>query len=330
LSTGGGVNRVIRDLAELLSERLGARVNVVSARSNASPSYVFSQDVTVEYHGSRSLRSYLATLWRLRRSSANFVIGSWSQENMLLAGLLVGSRARLVLVEHTSWYFHGPLLRAIRRLAYRLAWRVLVLNPSEVNYYRRFLKNVRLLPNPVAIPSIEPSRQRERLIVAIGHLEQRKNFADAIRAFARSRLEEDGWSLAIIGCGEQQSELEKLIEELGLKAAAIHPPVGDLAPWYSRASLILVTSLLEVFSLVLAEAMAAGVVPIAYAADGPAYILEDFPDHLLPIGDLDALAAKVRAFADSREELRQALRMSIEDRFAPPVVAQQWSELLSG
>jgi glycosyltransferase involved in cell wall biosynthesis len=329
LSTGGGVNRVIRDVAELLSEHLAAQVKVVSARSSAAPSYAFNKKVVVEFHGSRTMNSYLATLWRLRRSGADYVIGSWSQENMLLAGLLVGSKARLILVEHTSWYFHGRLLRAIRRLTYPLAWRVLVLNPSEVNYYRRFLKNVRLLPNPVAVPRIERSWQRERLIIAIGHLEPRKNFADAIRAFARSRLEEDGWSLAIIGCGEQQLELEKLIAELGIKAAAIHPPVGDLGPWYSRASLILVTSLLEVFSLVLAEAMAAGVVPIAYRADGPAYILEDFPDHLLPIGDVEALAARLRAFADSPDELRQTLRTSIRGRFAPPVVAQQWSELLS-
>jgi poly(glycerol-phosphate) alpha-glucosyltransferase len=94
--------------------------------------------------------------------------------------------------------------------------------------------------------------------------------------------------------------------------------------------MIVVSSTSEVFSLVLAEAMAAGVVPIAYASEGPAYILEDFPEHLVPLGDVTSLAARLRHFAGiSHDELREALHLAVERRFSPERIAQQWKELLT-
>ena len=328
LSTAGGVNRVIRDASQLLAEQLGAGVSVVSARSSAPPTYAFPASVPIEFHAKRGIASYVRVLRRIRRSRPDYVVGSWTQDNILLAAIFAGSGTRAILVEHQSWFFQGRPVRLLRRQFYRLAWRVLVLNPRELGHYRRFLSNVRLLPNPVALPA-ELQDVREKLIIAIGHLEPRKNFADAIRGFAQSGLEAEGWSLSIIGQGPELARLQALIAELGLRRVVIHEPVADLEAWYARAATILVTSRIEVFSLVLAEAMGAGVVPVAYGADGPCFILDEFPEHLVPVGDIGGLAAGLRRFADPPADLRAALRESIERRFAPPVVAKQWAELLS-
>lgn len=165
------------------------------------------------------------------------------------------------------------------------------------------------MPNPVTGKPSLPT-QREKLVIAVGHLEPLKNFEHAIRAMAASRLEEEGWSLAIVG-GSSEDRLRQLIEEVGLRRTEIHDPVDDLSSWYARASLLLVTSLLESFSLVIAEAMACGVIPIAYASDGPAFIFESFPDHKAEM-----------------KSLREEMRRSIEDRFSSEVIARQWQELL--
>ena len=172
--------------------------------------------------------------------------------------------------------------------------------------------------------------RREKLIVAIGHLESRKNFQDAVSAMALSGLEADGWSLAIIGSGPDQANLGALIAEKGLKNTTIHAPTSDIQSWYERASLTLVTARLEVFSLVLAEAMAAGVVPVAYAADGPSYLLQDFPDHLVSIRNVEELAEKLAQFAGARDlsPLRERLSESIKRRFSPEVVVDCWRALL--
>jgi glycosyltransferase involved in cell wall biosynthesis len=169
------------------------------------------------------------------------------------------------------------------------------------------------------------------LILAVGHLEPRKNFKDAIRAMARSGLEAQGWSLAIVGDGPERAELAELIARLGLKRTTIHSPTANIADWYARASLTLVTARLEVFSLVLAEAMLSGVVPIAYAADGPAFILDQFRENLVPMGDVDAVAEALVKFAAAGDlsQLRERLRQCIEERFSAEVIATRWRKLLA-
>jgi amylovoran biosynthesis glycosyltransferase AmsD len=329
LSTGGGVNKVIRDLAVLFRQRLGMDVSIVNARSNKPSSYAFPADVPVQNHRRQSLLSYFRLLVSLRRSHPDFVISSWTQDNILVTLAFLFSRSKVVLVEHSSWHFHGPGIRLLRRFVYPLAFQVVVLNRRDFEHYRRYLPQVRLIPDPVTSSQVA-QQQREKLIIAIGHLSPLKNFEDAIRAMASSRLEEDGWSLAIIGSGACEASLHRLIAELGLKRSRIHGAVNDLTPWYSRASLLLVTSRLESFSLVLAEAMLSGVVPIAYASDGPSFILEHFPDHLVELGNPEVLSDRLTQFAGASdlEALREEMRRSIETRFSPGIVAEQWQELL--
>lgn len=331
LSTGGGVNKVIRDLAVLLKRRLKAAVRVLNARSDRPSAYEFPDDLPVEMHRRRRLASYFALLIGLRRSRPDVVISSWTQDNILTALAFAFSRSKVILIEHTSWNHHAGIVRFLRRLAYPLAGAIVVLNPTELEYYSRFLDNVRLIPNPIASPDPLKENAREKMILAVGHLEPRKNFADAIRAMAMSGLEEEGWSLEIVGSGEQAQNLQALIAELGLKRTSIHAPVPDLSGWYSRASLTVVTARLEVFSLVLAEAMLNGVVPVAYATDGPAFLLKGFPDHLAPTGDVQQLANLLARFASLPDlnTLRQRLSTSIEQRFGEGIVAASWKDLLS-
>jgi glycosyltransferase involved in cell wall biosynthesis len=76
--------------------------------------------------------------------------------------------------------------------------------------------------------------------------------------------------------------------------------------------------------------MLSGVVPIAYASDGPSFILEDFPEQLVPIGDLDGLSSRLRGFADyaDLDPLREKLRENAASRFSPERIAEEWRELL--
>lgn len=332
MSLGGGANRVIADLANLFAEHLAEQVSVISVGPGTNPAYPISPKVSVGIQLGSGLWSTAKAVLRLRRSGADFLIGSWTQDNLMLTLACLFSGSRALVVEHTSWYFHPRWVRTLRRLVYPLAARVIVLNPTEVSYYSRFLKNVRMMPNPVTMVETLDGTDREKLIVAIGHLEARKNFQDAVSAMAMSGLDTEGWSLAIIGSGPDQADLEALIAEKGLKNTTIHAPTSDIESWYKRASLTLVTAKLEVFSLVLAEAMAAGIVPIAYAADGPAYLLEDFPEHLVPITDVEALAEKLAYFAGTKDlaPLRKRLSESVKRRFSPQRVVEFWRGLLQG
>jgi GalNAc-alpha-(1->4)-GalNAc-alpha-(1->3)-diNAcBac-PP-undecaprenol alpha-1,4-N-acetyl-D-galactosaminyltransferase len=328
LSTGGGVNRVIRDLSGLFAEQLGADVCVVAARSEAQPSYPFAPTVRLEFGKSGGIWSYVRQLWRIRRSAPDYVIGSWTQDNIVLLAVFMFSRTKVVVAEHCSWSFHGPFVRALRRLFYPFAYSVIALNPTDHDHYSQRLPNVELIPNPVEVPP-SSRRQREKLVIAVGHLEPVKNFTDAISAMAASGLDAQGWTLAIIGSGSRQHELTEFAREHGLKNFSIEQSVTNLPDWYARASLILVTSVSEVFSLVLAEAMAARVIPVAYATDGPRFLLADFPEHLVGIGDDAAMAKRMAQFASADDHLRDELRSSIEARFSPASIVEQWHRVLA-
>jgi glycosyltransferase involved in cell wall biosynthesis len=277
------------------------------------------------------LLSYFRLLLALRRTRPDVVISSWTQDNILTTLAFLRSGARIALVEHSSWHFHSWPIRLLRRIVYPLASDVVVLNRRDLDHYRAHLANVRLIPDPVTAPFPQLPQAREKLVIAVGHLSPVKNFEDAVRAMAASGLEEIGWSLAIIGSGSTEASLRQLIMELGLtRTQILHSSVEDLSSWYARASLLLVTSRLESFSLVLAEAMLSGVVPIAYATDGPSFILEDFPDHLVEIGNAEALAERLARFANDPEldARRPLLISSIESRFSPDIVLEQWKPLL--
>jgi amylovoran biosynthesis glycosyltransferase AmsD len=331
LSTGGGVNRVIRDLSALLVEELGCEVVVASGRSHGAPSYAFPAEVPILYPRRRRYRlpDYFRFLLTLRRQRFDHAIGFWAEDNVVLALAFAFSRTKIVLCEHNSWFYPPRHVQWLRRILYPGAKRVTVLNRAELDHYRAYLDNVVLVPNPVAIAPPQPGTAREKLILGVGHLIPRKGFADLIRAFHRSALADQGWALAIIGDGPEKPALEALIASDGVKGVSLIEATPELPSWYARASLIAVSSDVEVFSLVLAEGIQAGLVAVAYAADGPAYILEQFPDHLVPIGDVEGLAQALRrAAASDLNAVNQAMRDSLEQRMSRAQVAALWREIL--
>lgn len=331
LSTGGGVNRVIRDLSVIFSADLGLRTTVVVGRSGAQPTYPMPEGVTLEFHpGGSRLLSYLRLLWRLRKRNYDYAIGFWPEDNVLLALMFLFSRARVLLAEHVSWYYPRRVVRLLRRVLYPTASCVVVLNRAELAHYRGYLRNVALVPNPV--PAMKGTCQsRDKLVLGVGHLTDAKGFGDLLSAMARSGLERLGWRLVIVGGGPQEKFLKDEIRRLGLVRTEVQPPTAEIAVWYSQAAIIVVPSKIEVFSLVLAEATQAGAVPIAYATDGPSFLLEGFPEHLVPVGDVTKLAAAMVLLAQSSNlaEVGRAIGEAIRTRFSRQRVAELWRELLS-
>lgn len=268
-------------------------------------------------------------LLQLRRRRFDYAIGFWTQDNILLTLATLGSRTKVVLCEHNSWFYPPWHVRLLRRFLYPRAHRVTVLNRAELKHYGSYLDNVALVPNALQPAAAAPEENREKLIIGVGHLIPRKGFHDLIAAFERSHLGLAGWRLAIVGDGPEKPRLEALVRERKIANVEFSPPTSHISEWYRRAALIGVSSDVEVFSLVLAEAIQAGVVPVAYAADGPAYILEAFPDQLVQIGDVGSLAARLAwtATADLAE-LNAAMRTSLEARMSRRAVVDMWRALL--
>jgi glycosyltransferase involved in cell wall biosynthesis len=333
LSSGGGVNKVIRDLSDIFATDLGISTTVVSARSAGLPSYAFPDEVKLEFPAppARRLLSYIRYLFELRRRRYDVAVGFWTQDNILLTLAFLFSRTRVVLCEHISHFYPPWGVRVLRRLVYPLAAQVTVLNREDLAHYQRFLRNVALVPNPVPEPDALPDEgAREQIVLGVGHLIPLKGFDELVSAFAASGLASAGWRLVLVGDGPERSRIEASAAPLPEGSFEILPPTPDIAAWFARASIIAVPSRIEGFSLVLVEGIIGGAAPLAYAAAGPSYILEDVSEQLVPIGDVETLAAGLVSLAPPgrRSSLVARARQSILRRMSRERVAALWREII--
>lgn len=160
-------------------------------------------------------------------------------------------------------------------------------------------KNIRVLPNP-SIPEnihelarLEPGHKWLQdgsipVIVGIGRLTKRKDFATLIRAFATVQ-ETIGSRLIILGEGEQREKLRNLASELEV-ADKVDLPGFSRNPYayMSRAKLLVLSSIgAEGSPNVLKEAMALGLPVVSTdCPSGPREILKNGRlGRLVPVGD---------------------------------------------
>jgi len=197
-------------------------------------------------------------------------------------------------------------------------------------------RNIVAIPNSVDLPIARPDARRDRASIAVlASLIPRKRVSHAIKAVAAVH---EGTShpvaLTVYGDGPQRPKLESLVGRLGASGfvtLAGHLPDADEA--LAAASMLLLTSHSEGFGLVLIEAMANGCLPIAYDVPyGPADIIEDGVNgFLVPAGDVEALAAKIRHVLDLGDDELERMRESARRRaaeFSDEAAQRRWSAAL--
>lgn len=151
-----------------------------------------------------------------------------------------------------------------------------------------------VIANPRArVPRGSRLRDRRGGIV-LASLTARKRVDHAVRVAARS-----GMGLDVFGDGDREDAVRAAIPADAGARIRLHGHRTDARRQLPRASFLLQAAGSEGFPLVLAEAMAAGTLPIAYDVPyGPADLIDDGRNGLLvPSGDEDALADAVTRLA---------------------------------
>ncbi len=169
------------------------------------------------------------------------------------------------------------------------------------------LENVRCIPNSIDLEEISRLARdtsttvaavpfASPLIVAVGVLDFQKGFDVLIAAHARVRAAGVLHQLVIAGKGNLEEDLRRLAEREGVKDS-VHF-VGFLKnpyPLMARATGFVLSSRLEGFALVVAEALALGVPVIATNVAGPDEILDGGRyGPLVPVDDITAMAEAMK------------------------------------
>lgn len=354
----GGAERVLSGMADYWCRR-GWHVTVVTYDDGLSRPF-FDLHPAVERIGMDNARRPYAGLVRalVRNVSRVFdlrrAIVASRPDCVIAMGEVNGTRALLaalglgipvIVSEHTDYYElaaskNGWIWIFLRRLLYPLAAAVSVLNePSKSHLGKRVQRKTVVIPNAIPndlcangekssqIPALPPNT-----IAAIGRLVPQKRFDLLIEAFRHVAKESD-CSLLILGEGPLRRELEGLVGNLGL-TNRVSMPGAIPKPWdlLRHSRMVVVSSEVESFGLVLVEAMACGVPVVSFdCPNGPRGIIRDGIDgFLVPPLDVAALArAMKRLLTDNELHRRMSDRCrEIRERYSQERVMAQWDDLV--
>ena len=138
----------------------------------------------------------------------------------------------------------------------------------------------------------------------------------------------------IYGEGDKRGELEKLVEELGLKDRISLPGnIRNIADEMEKNSLFVLSSDFEGMPNALMEAMALGLpcVSTDCPCGGPRYLIKNGENGVLvPVGDADALAEAMKKMLHD-EDLRIRIgnnARTIQTRLSPEKIYGQWESYI--
>lgn len=316
---GGGLERLVRDLALALSAR-GHEAAVFCLNGLGT----YADELTaagVAVHDCREgafrLRGYPAALIRRLAEFRPDVIhahsGTW------LAASVAKSRLRaprLVFTDHGR-YPPEPWLRSrIERWCHRRTDGFVAVTQALARYDRDYLAleaEPRVVLNGIDLAPFAPdgraTRERLRaewgvspddvLAIAVGRFAPVKNYAGMLEAVAAARRQAPALRLAILGTGPDEDATRGRAAALGL-GEAVHF-LGfrrDVTDCLRAADLFVNSSHTEALPVSLLEAMAAGLPTVAPAIGGIPDALGDPPAGVLTVpGRTDELAAALAALA---------------------------------
>jgi glycosyltransferase involved in cell wall biosynthesis len=364
----GGAARVALWLAASLHE-LGHRVLLVSEGLSPQSFYALPRDIepiNVGFpsksqpggpHGLAKAIGHAISTLRLRRYlhrqkvqvALAFLPNASIKSILACAGLPI----RVVISERSApWLVqHPPLLKLLRRFLYRFSAAQVVQTEPIARWLHQqagcrqlaVIPNAVQLPLPQGEPTICPSQlinPDRLLLLAAGTKPFQKGFDQLLTAFTAIARRHPSWDLAIVGLDPQATttdltlaELQEQANRADLKERVLLPgPVGNIADWYARADLFVLSSRFEGIPNVLLEAMAAGCACLAAdCPTGPRQLITDGVNgQLVPANSAAALAAGLDQLmaTPSRRAALGARAAEVRSQFAPELILQRWCEAL--
>jgi glycosyltransferase involved in cell wall biosynthesis len=275
-----------------------------------------------------------AALRRLRREGRPVELLHAHVHRAAWTAVIVGSVARLPVVvsEHSSeWAATGLTPGALRRARMSLRRADLVCPVSD--YLRSRIEahgidaNFRVVPNPVDTDLFAPAvRGAPARLIAVASLQPAKGIAQLLEALRG--LERD-FVLDLVGDGPQRAEYERVAAQPGLAGrVSFHglQPKESVAALMREAGFLVLPSLGETFSVVVAEALACGLPVVATRVGGVPELVDEQSGLLVEPGSADALRAGIERMLDGQDDYdRAAIRERAVSRWSLDAVGDDWT-----
>lgn len=190
------------------------------------------------------------------------------------------------------------------------------------NYYpSKVVKKSIVIPNAISNAKVYEvkvnSNQKEKIITAMGRLDEQKGFDTLIRAFAIVNKKHCDYILKIFGEGSEREALQNLIDDLELqKFVQLCGTKSDAINDIANSEIFVLSSRYEGMPNALIEAMAAGTACISTDCKfGPSELINDGKNGLLiPVDDVRTLSEKILFLIKNETVRRNIEKNAIEIR----------------
>lgn len=269
----GGIERASSNTANGLSE-LGAKVYFLSLFKKEAFFKLNEGIEIIEPQGfnKTKLSLFKSILWirkEVKRVNPEYILVFNKFYGAITALALLGTKYPYFLSERSSPLFvwRQPM-RAINKFAFSIKPPKGVIAQTNIaaEYQRKYFKKteVIVIPNSVREVQLFPEIKREKVILAVGRLnDYLKGFDLLIESFAK--LKNQDWELHIAGGDEEGEALKEQAERLGvINRIKFLGKVKEIDKCYAYAGIFVIPSRSEGFPNALAEAMAAGCCCVAF------------------------------------------------------------------
>lgn len=229
-----------------------------------------------------------------------------------------------MIVKIGEIYEYGFLIRKYDK--------IVVLTEADKSGSWKNWDKVVVMPNPLIKQEKGISNGTPKVAVSAARLFRTKNFESLVNIWAKVILRHPDWILQIWGEGPEEGHLREKIDGMGLKNHVfLMGYTSEVQEQMAKASLFVLASQTEGFSLVTIEAMSVGIPSVVYNCPGGIrYVVKDGETgYLVPMNDEDAFVEKVCLLIEN-EKLRTAMGQACLQevkQYRIEKIAQRWMVL---
>lgn len=242
-----------------------------------------------------------------------------------------------LMTSHTSRFRFVNLmvghLRRMRRLKIAKRYDMgVVLSKSDYDSWRKHIKNVTYIYNPITIEPKTVIDYGVRKAMAVGRVQPQKGFDYLVEAWELVHKKYRDWQLDIYGGGSESNKsfIQKLIDSKGLHdVVKMKGITDDMAEAYSTHSIMVLSSRYEGFGLVLVEAAACGLPLVSYDCEqGPSEIIDEGKNGYLvsPVGNIKGLVDTIcKLIQDGNlRKTMGAKAKQMSEQFSLEIITKEW------
>lgn len=299
-------------------------------------------------------QSLFPLLKYFKKSKPDVFISNLTHLNIvtIIAKFFSGTRSKIIITEHSSITTNNlqkggkeGILVFLARFLYPLADKTVVVSDGAAQNLIEAIKinpnKVQSIYNPIDMDRIR-ILSREKIdefwlteksipvLIAIGRLEQEKNFSFLLNVF-QTLIKKRKVRLLILGEGSERQMLEQQMIAFGIENdVKLLGIKTNPYPYISNADILVCTSKYEGFNITLAESLACGTPVISMNCPyGPAEILDNGTyGQLISPGDQDGMVNAIIAAIDHPESLPSKEKlMERAKRFSAEKIFSEYQEL---